>query len=282
MLIPATMEDIQTYGDSAYALARDPAHSCYPTYADGIKTRVDFCKAAEKALTQETAELLLFLLEGSVAGWISYDWIPKDRYLQIDGCNIQRGTAQALSELLARLSDRFAGYTAYFGYPAENHEAIAFLQSNGFQCIEKSWNHVFAFGRAASFPCAPNIERISRRNFQQFRAVYHADSETYWNCDRIFETLDNWIIFVYRKADAPMAALFLSRGSAAYEVFGTVFADNRFQEDVFRDLLAAALNACREAGAKHLIYFCEDAQQHVLAELGFRSIGQYVLYTKTL
>ena len=112
--------------------------------------------------------------------------------------------------------------------------------------------------------------------------MYHADSETYWNCDRIFETLDNWIIFVYRKSDAPMAAIFLSRGSAAYEVFGTVFADNRFQEDVFRDLLAAALNACREAGAKHLIYFCEDAQQHVLAELGFRSIGQYVLYTKTL
>lgn len=126
MLIPAIMEDIQTYGDIAYALARDPAHSCYPTYTDGIKTRADFLNAAKKALTRETSELLLFLLDGAVAGWISYDWIPKDRYLQIDGCNIQCGAAQALSELLARLSDRFAGYTAYFGYPADALAELGF------------------------------------------------------------------------------------------------------------------------------------------------------------
>ena len=66
MLIKATPEDIKKYGEFAYSLALDPAKSCYPTYADGIKTKTDFFKAAERAIAKETYELLLFRMDGNV------------------------------------------------------------------------------------------------------------------------------------------------------------------------------------------------------------------------
>ncbi|MFQ9394043.1 MAG: hypothetical protein ACLR2E_07990 [Lachnospiraceae bacterium] len=53
MLIKATLEDIKKYGEFAYSLALNPAKSCYPTYADGIKTKTDFFKAAEGAIAKK-------------------------------------------------------------------------------------------------------------------------------------------------------------------------------------------------------------------------------------
>lgn len=103
MLIKATPEDIKKYGEFAYSVALNPKKSCYPTYADGIKTKTDFFKAAERAIAKETYELLLFGIDGKVEGWISYYWIPEDRYLQLYEFNINRGTKQALAELLKLL-----------------------------------------------------------------------------------------------------------------------------------------------------------------------------------
>ena len=56
MLIKATPEDIKKYGEFAYSVALNPKKSCYPTYADGIKTKTDFFKAAERAIAKETYE----------------------------------------------------------------------------------------------------------------------------------------------------------------------------------------------------------------------------------
>lgn len=55
--------------------------------------------------------------------------------------------------------------------------------------------------------------------------VYHADPETYWNADRIFETVDDWTIFIYNQADTPMATVFLTGDDEYYEIYGSEFAD---------------------------------------------------------
>ena len=59
MLIKATVEDIKKYGELAYNLALNPAKSCYPTYADGIKTKDDFFNAAERAIAKESHVALI-------------------------------------------------------------------------------------------------------------------------------------------------------------------------------------------------------------------------------
>ena len=175
MLIKATPEDIKKYGEFAYSVALNPKKSCYPTYADGIKTKTDFFKAAERAIAKETYELLLFGIDGKVEGWISYYWIPEDRYLQLYEFNINRGTKQALAELLKTIETKLAGYTAYFGFPGDNQEAIHFLSEHGFQCIEQDWNHSFFFDGYTAKEHDDCIEKIFRYNFDKFRRVYHED-----------------------------------------------------------------------------------------------------------
>ena len=191
MLISAAHEDIEKYGELAYGLALDPARSCYPTYADGIKTKADFLAAAERALASEMAELLLFIQDGAVEGWLSYFWINEDKYLQLDGCNVRHGTTAALTELLDRLEARFAGYTAYFGFPGENREAADFLRARGFDCVERDWNFSFFFD-AIRPRSAPAALKRSPAGTLTFSAPYTAQSLT--RTGAVTASLTRWTI----------------------------------------------------------------------------------------
>lgn len=282
MLIKATAEDVRRYGEFAYGLALKPAKSCYPTYTDGIKNKADFFESAARAVTAENAELLLFSMDGTVEGWISYDWIPAEKYLQLAGFNINRGTRQALAELLELIEREFPGYTAYFGYPGDNREAIGCLVEHGFRCVEQDWNHSFFFDGYAAGECSPCVEKVSRHNYDRFRAVYHPGPETYWNAERILAAIDDWTIFVYNRGDTPLAAAFLTGKDGYYEMYGAAFADGVFREAAFRELLAASLRECKRLGAEYMTYFCGEDEKPVLRALGFRCVGQYVLYIKEL
>lgn len=173
MLIKASVEDIEKYGDLVYHLALDPKKSSYPTYADGIKTKSDFLSDAQGAATKEHDELLLFYIDGKVEGWISYYWIPKEKYLQLTGLHINRGTKHALSQLLELLEKKFVGFTAYFGFPSENQEATQALAERSFQCIERDWNHLLSLAEYSSVRCSELVEAITRDNYDLFRTVYH-------------------------------------------------------------------------------------------------------------
>lgn len=280
MLTKATVEDIGKYGDFIYELALEPSKSAYPTYIDGIKTKSDFFAAAEQAVLNNTSELLLFSVGGTVEGWISYDWIPGDRYLQLTGFSVNGFRQQALSELLELLEARFPGYTAYFGYPGDNRDAIGYLTEHGFRCIEQDWNHSFFFDGYTADKYRCHIEKISRDNFDKFRSVYHADSETYWNAERIFEAIDDWTIFVYNQESMPIASVFLAGDNGHYEIYGVEFGEGAFNECVFRELLNASLSECKSMGAKYMTYFCGEDERAVVSKLGFRCIGQYVLLIK--
>ena len=283
MLARATMQDIRDYGDWAYSLALDPTRSGYPTYCDGIKTKAEFLTAAKQALMRETEELLLFRMDGAVEGWISLTWIPEDGYLQVDSFNIRRGTRRALEELLTLLERHYSGYTAHFGFPGENRDAICFLRSQGFRCIEHAWNHTFVFQNYRATADAEGIERITRQSFDRFCAVYRPDPDTYWDCSRILETLEDWTIFVKDQNGAPDSAIFLRGGGArCCEVYGAAFADGEFHERSFCELRSAALNACKRMGARYMTYLCGEEERKALQEFGFRYIGEYVLYAKSL
>lgn len=282
MLIEATREQIETYADFVYGIACDSAHSGYPTYADGVKTKEDFLLDAYRAAQSETAELLLFVLDGKAQGWLSYFWLREDRYLQLTACNVARGTKQALEELLHRLSGRFAGDSLYFGFPAENREAIACLRAQGFERAEESWNTVYRFGGALPGGKEEGVVKIGAQNFALFRQVYHAPPDAYWSAERILQTIDDWLIFVYNETDTPRAAIFLRGDGGRFEIFGLEGARDAAWEAAARRLLTAALRACETRGATSLTYFCGETERQLLDALGFRCVGKYELYTKTL
>lgn len=281
MLTKATMEDVANYCDFAYRLALNPAKSCYPTYADGIKTKEEFVENSKKGVTEEEWELLLFSREGIVEGWIQYFWIPEEQYLQLYSCNINRGTEQALAELLALLRERFDGYTLYFGFPGDNTDAVGFLRVNGFECVEEAWNNSFFFERYVLRPEEESVVRISRENYGDFRVIHEqAEEDIYWNCDRILEQFDRWTIFVYYREGRPVGTVFLWNES--FEIFGLEFTDDGYRAEACRALLVAALNHCKRRGAKYMTFFCEDRNQKTVSDLGFQCVGKYVCYIKRI
>lgn len=100
-------------------------------------------------------------------------------------------------ELLLRLlRERFSGYTLYFGFQGDNTAALDFLAGNRFERIEDDWNYSFVFDNYHERPEEQSVARVDRENFGDFRAVYRTDPETYWNCDRILEHLDEWLVYV--------------------------------------------------------------------------------------
>ncbi|MFQ9394042.1 MAG: hypothetical protein ACLR2E_07985 [Lachnospiraceae bacterium] len=65
-----------------------------------------------------------------------------------------------MTELIKTIETKFAGYTAYFGFPGDNQEAIHFLADHGFQCIEQDWNNSFFFDGYTAKEYGDCIEKI--------------------------------------------------------------------------------------------------------------------------
>ncbi|MBP3700987.1 MAG: hypothetical protein J6I64_03775 [Lachnospiraceae bacterium] len=232
-------------------------------------------------------ELLLFWQDGVVEGGIQYFWIPEDRYLQLNLCNVRDGLEQALTEWMAMLAEDFSGYTLYAGFPGENGAAVRFLEDNGFQCIESDWNHSFFFDNYEMGEAVAQVSQIRQDNFDDLRAVYRPDEMTYWTCDRILESLDDWHIYMFYEYDQPLGTIFLQGDDGYYEIFGMELADSACQEKIRREeicraLLRTALNECKKAGAKYLTYLCGEELRTIVSELGFRCVGQYVCYIKEI
>lgn len=68
MLERLTADGLERYAPWAYQLAMSPEHASYPTWRDGVKTREDFMRRAQRGLRDD--ELLLYRHEGAACGWI--------------------------------------------------------------------------------------------------------------------------------------------------------------------------------------------------------------------
>ncbi len=100
MLVKATKEDIEQYMDFAYSLAMDQTKSGYPLWSDGVSTKEEFVERVWRSYEREDRDILLFLVDGAMEGWIQLFYIVEDRYLQTNGFLINSHTEQALTEFL--------------------------------------------------------------------------------------------------------------------------------------------------------------------------------------
>lgn len=281
MLIEPTKEQVETYLDTAYALALDPTRSGYPTYTDGIKTREDFEKTVHNGLSDPEVKTLLFVNGGRTEGLIQFYFLPKERYLESIIFSIAGSTSQALAEFEANCAEHFPGYDLALGFPKDNAEAVNYLSQNGWDCIEHSYNDVLHFQDYRLQEESGDIVRVTWENFADFRALHQPIEGTmYWNTERISEKLDEWIIWLYRWEDAPAAAIYYRDVGILAEVFGVDFAGNRFDEEAFRLLVVKALNERKRAGCPHIVFFNDDESQRQALECGFSCVGEYVAFLK--
>ena len=279
MLIPPKESEFDAYLDFAYGLSQDPARSGYPTYRDGIKTRETFISHARRAFSRPDWEALLFTLDGQVEGLIVFDHTDKERYIHTDMFNIRRDTQTALAEFVNYCRERWPGFDLDLGFPAENTQALSWLEGAGVPCLERSWNYQIFLDSYTPLPEDPSVRRVTADSFEEFAAVHsRIEGDMYWNCKRVRETLNDWAIFVTGEPFSPTAGevLMTDRGDEHQEIFALEFAD----EYAFRNLLTAALNHLKARKMKYLTFFVDDGSEEgkILTELGFQLVGGYVAH----
>ncbi|MCC8051669.1 MAG: hypothetical protein LIP10_13620 [Clostridiales bacterium] len=277
MLVKATKEDIKQYMDFAYSLAMDQTKSGYPLWSDSVSTKEEFVEQAWKSFHNDYRDVLLFVIDGAVEGWIQFFYIEQDRYLQTNGFLINRNTEQAFTEFLEYACAHFTGYDLYLGFPKRNVSAISFLQKAGCRLIQESYHDIFVFDGSAIQVETDGIVRVTESNFSEFRKLHQTDSETYWSSERIFSTLNEWLIYLLYRKNIAVGYICARDG----ETFSLGYRDNIFDKSTYKALVTVILKDLQVAGYKHMIFFNDDEEsQSAALDIGFSCVGEYALYIK--
>lgn len=280
MLRSCSKNEFDQYTDFIYELATDLTKSGYPTYCDGIKTKVKFVERSLKAFERDTEHMLLFVYEGEVQGMIHYFWIPEDHYLQTICFNISKAMEQALSEFLAYVGERFKGYDVFLRFPAENKSAVNFLAEQGFECIENDYNNTAFLDKLDEIPENSNLVRIEKGNYEKFESL-HSQTEGYWNSERILADLDNWIILVKEKDGEPQGAVYyraLALVDGWFEIYGIDMDHEDHDPELFKELLNAALLDAKRRNGRFMTFFCDEEYEKATMECGFMCVGNNLCY----
>lgn len=277
MLIRATKSDIEKYMDFAYSLATDQTRSGYPLFSDGISTKAQFIKHLWSGFEEKDSDILLFVSDEKVDGLIQFFYMEQDRYLQIDGFYISGDTEQAIKEFIEYARENFAGYSLYFGFPKKNSCAITALQNNGCELIEESYHDIFILENFVAQSELAGIVKVTESNFSEFRKIHKTDEYTYWNSDRIYETLSDWSIYLLYRDETAEGYICARNG----EIFDLGYRD-KFDGNTYKALVTAILNELKAQRRKHLIFFNEAESQPAALEIGFQCVAEYVLYVKNV
>ena len=165
-----------------------------------------------------------------------------------------------------------------FGFPKRNTGAISFLQKRGCRLIEESYHDIFVFDGSAIQAETDGIVRVTESNFSEFREMHQTDSETYWNSERIFSTLNEWLIYLLYRENIAVGYICARNG----EIFSLGYRDDIFDKFTYKALVTVILRDLQAAGYKHIIFFNDEESQSAALELGFSCVGEYVLYIKSV
>ena len=280
MLQRITKSTWEKYIDYAYELALQPAKTSYPVYYDGIKTREDFVRRTEKAFSIEGEEILLYMEEDKVCGWIHYYYLKEDNYLSTVSMVFSDHMEQGLEEFLAYASSKYPDSEIWLGFPEENQQALSYLAEKGFELLEESYNDVLFLDNYREGENTEGIVQVTEENFPLFAQLHSQfDSDMYWNSERLRQSLEQWMIYLYEKKNVLQGAIYCIKGELA-EIFGVDYADGVYSPEVFCALTEAVLNACKARQVKHLVFFNDEESQADALACGFSCVGKYVLMVR--
>ena len=275
MLTRLTEAEFNRYISWAYSLATTPAHASYPSYMDGVKTREEFITRARRGIDDE--EILLFTHEGSVCGWIQWYAITEEQYAQTVTCLISEHQEEALWEFSAHVAARYPGYTLDIGLDGANAATAQALAKAGFTLLDHSVNHTLFFAEYKPEEPLPGTSLLLPGEEEVFRLLHNAP-DMYWSAERILANMACWQVYLHRECGKAVAAL-VCQADKWPEIFAIFFEGDAFRIDVYRSLMTACLNDLHAQGCHHMTCFEEDTNAlAVLAQLGFRRVGEYLAY----
>lgn len=280
MLKRLTKKDFDLYLNEMYALALDFTNSCYPTFADGIKTKADFIKMLEKGLYKDTCPAFEFFYNEEMLGWIQLEVDINNSYVQLICFNVANHKELAVKEVMSWLEKDFKGFEICFGCSSKNEIGGYFLNYS-FHLVEELYQYKINLQEYNIVKLPSLVCRVTKKNYQEFCALHSLyDSEMYWNCERIFENFSQWEIYLYYENSIPIATIYTHINQDLSEIYGIDFLNQAYSESVLEALILATLCSCKSYKVSHLMCLCEEKEKTIFNKLGFKFIDKYQCYIK--
>ena len=130
-------------------------------------------------------------------------------------------------------------------YPHLFRQALSYLAEKEFELLEESYNDVLFLDNYRGGENTEGIVPVTEENFPLFAELHSQfDSDMYWNSERLRQSLDQWMLFLYEKENVLKGAIYCTKGELA-EIFGVDYADGVYSPEIFCALTGAVLNDCK-------------------------------------
>ena len=271
--------------EAAWGLAQSPVTSLYPSFADGIKMREEFFRAADPG-KDAPGETLVQLSDGEFCGLIRYEALPEDRGINFSAF-VSRQPERATEEFLAWAGRRYPGWQVDFGLHEENAAACAVLEKAGWVRTEECRVCALALKEGAGLElAAEGVEPVTARTFPEFTALHDQTEGMYWNSARLqtayFQENSPWRLTLYRRRGKAVAGLCWRTFGDLAEIF-SLDPQGGSDGEAMAALLAQGLAEARRRGARGMYFFCDtDSQARAAQQAGMGLLGRYWLYQGTL
>lgn len=265
--------------ETMYNQALDLKNSCYPSYADGIKTKEDFFAMIERGLFEETCPVFCFYERDTMLGWIQCEIEVESKYIQFLCFNVAKQKKLAIEDMMHWIEENYSGFEICFGCSTTN-DVITILIEYGFLLVDDLYAYKMDLEHWHEPKISSRIFRVTKENYEDFRTLHTlAAKDIYWNSERIFKTLSEWEIFLFYENELPLAASYTYFQPKLSEIYG-IDKQRGNMDLVIQKLISATLTSCKAQGGKTLFYLCEEEEREVLKKLGFTFLDHYQCYIR--
>lgn len=279
MLKKLTESSFHLNKEKMYQQALDLKHSCYPSYADGIKTKEDFFSMIERGLFLKTCPVFCFYEANTMLGWIQCEIEKENKYIQFTCFNIAKQKKLAMDEIMHWIEENYSGFEINFGCSVKN-DVVSILLEYGFLLVDDLYAYKMDLKNWQEYEISSKVCLVTKENYEEFQKLHTSVAlDMYWNAERIFNTLSDWVIFISHENEFSMAAIYTHFHPKLCEIYGI---DKKREpiDSVIQELISATLTSCKAQNATVLFYLCEKQERNILKNLGFSFLDHYQCYIR--
>ncbi|MFA5522838.1 MAG: hypothetical protein WDA24_00625 [Tissierellales bacterium] len=241
----------------------------------------DMYNAFLKAIHHNKDKVLVCYEDGEMVGVLNLFVETKNRYLQGNGGIFAKGEFNFVAtQFIDYLRKNYEGNEMFFGYPAENVDAISFLTEINAELAESSLTMELKKQNFIQSLVSNDVVLLEKDYYEEY-AVFHDkyNPDIYWTSERIFENLNIWKIYIVVKNQKIAGSILIRMVDDKLADIYCVTIDSNYNScGLELDLLSRSLYDIFKEGKERVLHFVDegaDDELQAALKTGFKQIDSY-------
>ncbi len=278
MYIIATKEEILFHLDAMYDLACDKKKSAFPSYLNPSWTKDDFKNQLLKSFEREDEVVLLDVKDDFVCGLAIVG--SEEGYVYTQGIYSNLNDGSYMQDLMTYCELNYEMSTFHVNMNEENLNACEKLRELKFDVVECACATSLNMSKVKEDHYDQQVISINSQNYHLFKQLQQKyDDKMYWNTERVFAHLDDWLLYAYIKGQETLAVLMTRCVDNSAEVFAYTSVND--DVDMHRSCILTCLSDLKQRNIQELTYFTSKNNVDILKSIGFIHFANYILFNKT-